>query len=106
MKNELSIIMTTVNNKKQANDLIEEVIKKKLVACVQTREIESHYMWSGELCHDKEVLIWLKTEKRLFGRIKELLDEIHPYEVPEIISVPIENVSDEYGNWVHECVKY
>lgn len=104
MDTKLIIIMTTVNTKEQSDEIIKAVLDKKYVACVQTREIESHYVWDNELCHDKEILIWLKTEDRMYGKIEQLLKDIHPYEVPEIISVPIENVSDGYMNWVKESI--
>lgn len=104
MDNKLCVIMTTVNTKEQANTIISAVLDKRLVACVQTREIESHYVWNNELCNDNEVLIYLKTEERLYSQVEELLNEIHPYDVPEIICVPVDNVSKGYAEWVHDSI--
>ena len=104
MNNKLCIIMTTVNTKEQANAITSVVLEKRLVACVQIREIESHYVWNGEVCNDSEVLIWLKTEERLYSQVEDLLNNIHPYDVPEIICVPVDNVSKGYAEWVHSSI--
>ena len=102
---EKSIVMTTTENIEQATKIIDVVLNKKLAACVQTREIESHYVWEGKTCHDKEVLIWFKTEKRLITELEHLIKDYHPYEVPEIISIPIEYASNDYGAWMHDNLK-
>lgn len=106
MKNMFCIVMTTVENFDQAYELIDKILERKLAACIQSREIESHYVWEGKICHDKEILIWFKTEKLLYEELKSTLENIHPYDCPEIISVPIENASESYGKWIQESIKH
>ena len=60
------IAMTTFENEQQAKPVIDEILRCKLAACVQEIMIKSHYAWKGELCHEDEVLVLLKTRKELY----------------------------------------
>ena len=97
--------MTTTETNEQASFLVDNVLNKRLAACIQTNEIESHYVWEGKICHDKEILIRFKTEKRLFKELEELLTQIHPYDTPEIICTPICEASKKYEDWMSEVLK-
>ncbi|HHW24468.1 MAG TPA: divalent-cation tolerance protein CutA [Bacillota bacterium] len=94
------IVMTTLQNEEQAQPVIEELIKSKLAACVQQIGIKSHYTWKGELCREDEILVLIKTKKELYPLIEKKLLELHPYEVPEIIMLDIEQGSATYLAWI------
>lgn len=87
-------------SKKIARILIEE----KLAACVNITEVNSYYRWEGEFCEDKEALLIIKTEKSRVDRIIERIKEVHSYELPEIIALPIVAGYDKYLEWVDESV--
>ena len=82
---------------------LSNLVKKKSAACVNIiSSVLSVYRWKNEICEDEECLLIIKTKTELFERLKEDVLEKHSYEVPEIISVSIENGSPEYLNWIAE----
>lgn len=96
------IAMTTFADERQARPVIDEILKRKLAACVQEIKIRSHYTWKGELCHDDEVLVLMKTRKELYPELEKTLLELHPYETPEILFVDAEHGSAAYLAWIDE----
>ncbi|HHW46831.1 MAG TPA: divalent-cation tolerance protein CutA [Clostridiales bacterium] len=96
------IVLTTFESEPQAAPVIDEIIKCKLAACVQEIKIKSHYTWKGELCHEDEVLVLLKTRKELYPELEKKLLEIHPYDTPEILLVDVENGAAAYLAWIDE----
>ena len=99
------IIQTTCANKLEARKIAEILIEKRLAACIQMSKIESFYTWENALCNDKEILLSIKTKKENFKKIKSKIKELHSYDVPEIISLPIKKVSKEYKNFIKENTK-
>lgn len=94
------IVMTTFPDEEQARHVIEEIVKRKLAACIQEIKIKSHYTWKGNLCHDDEILVLLKTRKELYAELERTLLELHPYETPEILLVDVEKGSAAYLAWI------
>ncbi len=101
----LIIVQTTCPNKDDATTIAKALISKKLAACVQMSEIESFYMWKDEFCNDKEVLLNIKTKKENFKKIQSKIKELHSYDLPEIISISIENASEDYKKFIGENTK-
>ncbi len=101
----LIIVQTTCGTKEEAKKIAKILIEKKLAACVQMSEIESFYMWEENFCNDNEILLNIKTKKENFKKIKSKIKELHSYDVPEIISVNIENVSKDYKKFIGENTK-
>jgi len=79
------------------------LIKQRLVACVQMLPIDSVYLWKGEICEDGEVMLFIKSKTELFSEISAAIQENHPYEVPEIVQIPITDGLPEYLQWIGEC---
>ena len=102
MMGKYGIVLTTFESDQQAKPVIDEVLRCKLAACVQEISIKSHYTWKGELCHEDEVLVLLKTRKELYPDLEKKLLEIHPYETPEILFVNVEKGSAAYLAWMDE----
>ncbi len=96
------IVLTTFENEQQAKPVIEDIIRCKLAACVQEIKIKSHYTWKGELCHEDEVLVLIKTRKELYSELERKLLEIHPYDTPEILLIDAEKGSAAYLAWIDE----
>lgn len=101
--NEFIIILCTISSLNDAKKIAKEIVQKKLVACVNIIEgLTSIYEWKGELCDEKECLMIMKTRNTLFSEIKKEITGLHPYEVPEIISVTISDGLESYLGWIKQ----
>ena len=69
-------------------------------ACVQHREISSTYSWDGKLNHEKEWLLEIKVSEKNRESVQEVLAHLHPYDVPEILTLKVE-ANQEYLDWVN-----
>lgn len=98
---DIVVINCTVPSKKIAQDIAKVLLKHKLAACVSMMEnVHSMFSWEGELCKEKEVLIMIKTRRANYGKVKLVIEDMHPYEVPEIIALPIVDCSENYLKWI------
>jgi periplasmic divalent cation tolerance protein len=89
----------------QAARIAGRFVTGKLAACVQIiNPIQSIYRWEGKIVEDKEALLLLKTKTTLTDGIKTLLKEIHPYEVPELIIIPVGDGYEPYLSWVDKVL--
>jgi periplasmic divalent cation tolerance protein len=96
----------TTPTAEDARKIASALVEGRLAACVQIVEpITSVYRWQGNVEEEKEVLLLIKSTRDLVPRIAELLDRIHPYEVPELIATPIVEGSPAYLNWLEENLR-
>ena len=102
MKNEYSMIITTVADKEAAKKIARMLVEKQLAACVQILPIESVYVWQDEICEEHEVTLFIKSKTMLFDEIVTAVKEVRIYEVPEIIQIPITNGLPEYLQWIND----
>ncbi|NOQ22764.1 MAG: divalent cation tolerance protein CutA [Candidatus Aegiribacteria sp.] len=94
-------ITTTVNSEEEACRIAEAAVSRKLAACAQvTGPIISYYYWKGEQCREKEWRVSMKTLKNLELNLMDFINEDHPYETPELITMRIETVSEAYLEWM------
>jgi periplasmic divalent cation tolerance protein len=103
---EYTIITTTFPDKDSAKSAARLLAERRLAACVQLLPIESVYSWQGEICVEQEILLLIKTRAELFGEVAELIKQIHTYDVPEIVQVPIVGGLAEYLGWIDDCTNY
>ena len=105
MNNKYYVIITTCETEKDAKEIIDSLLNKKLIACAQIAPINSFYFWKGSVANDLEVIILLKCQAELYKEIEQEILAIHKYETPEIIALPIICGSDSYLNWIDEVSK-
>ena len=99
------IIQTTVPITMDITPLCNDLLTASLAACIQKiPAIESHYTWNDTIQHDQETLICIKTQSRHFSAIETIIRNHHPYDVPEIIELPITTLSHDYGKWLSDSV--
>ena len=100
------VVLVTCSSSKDARDIARLLVERKLAACVQEigGTIRSTYRWKGKVESAKEILLLIKTTRGKFPEVKKAVKQIHSYEVPEIIALPIEDGSEEYLNWIAESV--
>jgi periplasmic divalent cation tolerance protein len=97
---DVCIVMTTVADAEQAKALARAVIEARFAACAQTFAISSCYRWEGRIVEDGEQLILFKTLADQYSALETFLLEQHPYEVPEIVRLPVDGVSGKYREWL------
>jgi periplasmic divalent cation tolerance protein len=99
------MVITTVARAEDAEYLAREAVERRLAACVNLLPpMTSVYRWHGEVTREDERLVLFKTRADRFAALRDLLLSIHPYEVPEIIAVPIEMGSDGYLKWLDDSL--
>ncbi|MDO8281684.1 MAG: divalent-cation tolerance protein CutA [Thermodesulfovibrionia bacterium] len=97
------IVFITSSSEEEAARIAASLVEERLAACVNIiRNIRSIYSWQGKVCDDAEVLMIAKTQRSLFNSLKERVKELHSYEVPEIIAMPIVDGSEDYLKWIRE----
>lgn len=99
------IIFITASHKKEAANIAQQLLKKRLAACVNIIDkIDSFFWWQGKIDYSKEVLLIVKSSKSKINKIIKLVKSIHHYEVPEIIALPIIAGEKKYLSWLDECI--
>ena len=94
-------VMTSVENKNDAEKIAQHLVEKRLAACVQILgPVKSYFQWQGKLDQADEFLCLIKSRDDLFQEIENAIKKMHPYEVPEIIALPINEGSADYLNWM------
>ncbi|SRR6266567_2858673 len=94
------VLMTAATNE-EATRIAELLVNKKLAACVQILpEMQSIYVWKGEVQREKEVLLLAKSTRANFADLEREVRAIHSYETPEIIALPITAGSEPYLKWL------
>tara|TARA_Y100001968_G_scaffold107986_2_gene97635 strand:- start:753 stop:1097 length:345 start_codon:yes stop_codon:yes gene_type:complete len=98
---EVFIVLTTEANFEKAEYLCHKILVTRLAACVNFKEVESHFWWEGKLEHVKEVQLFVKTTKEKLSLLLEKIKEIHSYKNPEIILWKA-SASKAYMEWINE----
>lgn len=80
--------------------IARDLLERRLVACVNITPVQSLYRWEGHICDEKEDLLIIKTAKHCTEDLIAAIRAIHPYEVPEIITLPVSGGFLGYINWV------
>jgi periplasmic divalent cation tolerance protein len=95
------IVFVTVPDTELATHIAKTLVGEKLVACVNILpNLRSIYAWEGNVCDEDELLCVLKTRKDLFDDVRERVLDLHPYQVPEIVALPLALGSQPYLAWL------
>lgn len=94
-------VTTTTASESDARRIADALIGARLAACVQIGgPIISVYRWQGKVETSAEWRCTIKTRHALFRQVKELIEREHPYDVPQIVALPILEISENYGDWL------
>ncbi len=96
------IVTVTTDSYDNATRITQTLLEKKLVACVQSHNIQSTYRWQGKMIDTKEIHLNLKTKVSLFNEIKMLILELHTYDVPEILMFRCNEGNRDYFQWIEK----
>jgi len=94
------IVMVSFPDREMAIQITHQLLENKLVACAQLSPIESHYKWHGTLESSTEFMVSFKTVRALWEKTEQAISLAHPYEVPEILAIPIIEISHAYYHWM------
>jgi periplasmic divalent cation tolerance protein len=99
-------VQTTLASEGDAVSLGRALVSERLAACAQVVPgLTSIFVWEEMLRHENEVLLLLKTTTEAWPALRDRLAELHPYDTPEIIALPIEHACYDYATWVREGCK-
>ncbi|GAB6275099.1 MAG: divalent-cation tolerance protein CutA [Peptococcaceae bacterium] len=98
-------VITTTEKKDTAEEIAQKVVAKKLAACVQVvGPIISTYWWQNKIEKSEEWLCLIKTKKELYNELESTIIKIHPYEIPEVIALPIVTGNKDYLKWLEDNI--
>ena len=98
-------VTTTLPSRAAADDLAARVVEERLAACAQILgPLSSSYRWQGKVEQASEWFCHLKTTVARLPALEARIRALHPYDVPEIIAVPIMQASSAYLDWIHDSV--
>jgi periplasmic divalent cation tolerance protein len=98
-----TVVFITAPNENEAVEISKALVASKLAACVNIlKGIRSIYSWQGRIEDDSEVLMIAKTQKKHVKTLANRVKELHSYDLPEVIALPIAGGSEDYLKWIRE----
>lgn len=97
------LVLTTLPDEETARRIARDMVERGLAACVSIgAPVRSVYRWQGEIEEAVEIPLTLKTADARYDALEQALRATHPYELPEIVALPVERGLDAYLHWVDE----
>jgi periplasmic divalent cation tolerance protein len=97
-----TIVLSTFPSEDSVADVADKVVKSKLCACVNFAQIRSIYSWRGRIEDQKEFIALFKTTAKSARKLKAEIARLHPYDVPEVVELKMQDVSKSYLAWLVE----
>ena len=100
------LIFCTTDTPESARKIADDLVEAHAAACVNiVSGIRSVYRWEGKLCDEKEILILIKSSAEKFETVRNRIRQLHSYETPEIIAIPITACDPDYLSWLRSSLK-
>jgi periplasmic divalent cation tolerance protein len=100
------VVLTTSGSETEARKIAQALVERRLAACVNiVPRIQSVYRWKGRVEQAEEYLLLIKTVKAREEQVRSAIHELHSYDLPECIAVPIDSGSAEYLKWLSDSVE-
>ncbi len=105
MSNDYCLVLCTCPDPDTARDLANTLVSRRLAACVNILPgLTSVYGWQGQVETATELLLLIKTQADRYAALESCIRQHHPYEVPEIVALPIGRGSQDYLDWIADWV--
>lgn len=98
------LIYTTFPTIENARTIVKYLLERKMIACANLKEHEAHYLENGEIIAKTEAGAFLKTAQSKWDSLKELINEIHPYETPVILKINVDDSNEEFEKWIRKII--
>jgi len=99
------IVFTTAGSAEEARQIAQELVERRLAACVNiVPQMESFYRWEGKVERASEWLLLIKTTSEAFARVRDTIQQLHSYNLPECVMLEIADGSSQYLKWLGENV--
>ncbi|MFU8781353.1 MAG: divalent-cation tolerance protein CutA [Kiritimatiellia bacterium] len=105
MRTAACMVMTTFPDEDSARRVVEKLLDDRLAGCIQTLPVSSSYRWQGKIHHEGETLALIKTTTDRYSSVECLIRQMHPYEVPEVICLPITAGLPDYFAWLRNATE-
>ena len=100
-ESDVRVVLVTAPDDETSLRIARALVEERLAACVNiVRTVRSVYRWEGEIQEDSEVLLMAKTRADRFEALASRVKALHPYELPEVLALPVTAGSDAYLEWV------
>lgn len=100
------LLSTTFNKKDDAERIVESLLEQELIACAQlSGPITSMYRWKGQVEKEQEYKLEVKTLEKHFGKVKEVILSLHPYDTPELLGAKTASCNEQYLAWMNEVIQ-
>ena len=101
-----NIVLMTASTKEGAVRIVRTLLEERLIACANIMDhVSSFFWWQGKIEEKKEVLVIMKSHESLFKKLSKRVMELHSYDTPEILALPIVNGSLSYLDWMKACLE-
>ena len=101
-----NIVLMAANNCNEAEKIIQILLEERLIACANIiSSVSSFFWWEEKITKENEVLVIMKSKDSLFNKLEKRINNLHSYEIPEILSIPIVSGSEFYLKWMKSCFK-
>ena len=103
-KDGLLVVVTSVGTEEQAIDIAHALIRNRQAACVNLMpNVHSIYRWKGRVCDDGEFLLFIKTRAREFDGVRETIQKMNTYELPEVLAYRVDDSSPAFAAWIKKA---
>jgi periplasmic divalent cation tolerance protein len=99
------VVLTTASSPDEARRIANALVERRLAACVNiVSKVDSIYRWKDKIEESQEVLLLIKTNQKEVADLRDAIKELHSYELPECIALPVDNGSEDYLQWIDDSV--
>ena len=99
------IVLMTASNKEEAVKIVRTLLEERLIACANImNSVSSFFWWQGKIEEAKETLVIMKSHQERFKKLSKRVAQLHSYDVPEILALPVVEGSQSYMDWMKSCL--
>jgi len=103
---DVRVVLTTAGSAEEARRIANVLVERRLAACVNVvTKLDSIFRWKDKVQESEEYLLLIKTTEGLFPKVRDAIKELHSYELPECISLAVDDGTQEYFTWIEDNVE-